>query len=279
MEFSLFKKEKKIVKQAGQLIARQNSSPEELKECLATLAAALSRCYREQKRLIRISDRQQEQLRAMKEELLLKTDQLERQTADLRIFNKDLASEIAICRRAESELRVMANTDPLTGVNNRRRFLELLEREIKRTKRTGQALSLMIMDVDHFKTVNDRFGHAVGDQVLTHFVGVLLSNIREIDEIGRLGGEEFGMILPGTSARKALTIAKRLCSMVESREIVIPAKKISITITVSIGVAQLKERESGDQLIVRTDKALYVAKKNGRNRAEMARGDLDGVRQ
>lgn len=268
MDFSLFKKEKKILEQARELVVGQNNSPEELKKCMSVLVNAFYQSCREQKRLIRISDRQQEQLRVIKEELLAKTDQLERQTANLKVLNENLASEIAVRKEVENRLRYMANTDVLTGVNSRRRFLELLDKEIKRTNRTDQPFCLMIMDIDFFKTVNDRFGHAVGDQVLSHFADLLLSNIREIDEAGRLGGEEFGVILPGTSINSAFNIAQRLCSTVENQEIFTSAKKINIT--VSIGVSELKIGETGDQLIIRADTAMYAAKQNGRNRVETA---------
>ena len=268
MEYSLFDHEKKVIERAEQLVAGLVCDPEEIKACLVNLIDTFRQSYREQHRLIRVSDRQQEQLRLVKEELLVKTKLLERQANAMKTLNEDLATEIAFRRRAEEELRIMANTDALTGVNNRRRFLEIFEDEIRRAKRTGHPLSFMMLDIDRFKTVNDRYGHAVGDQALRHFAGVLQGSFREIDVIGRLGGEEFGVILPDTSAQNAAVVAERLRSIVESREI--KAAGNTFYITVSIGAAQMKAGESGYQLIARADAAMYAAKQSGRNRVEMA---------
>lgn len=267
MKYSLFDHEKKALERAEQLVAELVCDLE-IKACLVNLIDTFRQSYREQHRLIRVSDRQQEQLRLVKEELLVKTELLERQAIDMKMLNEDLASEIAFRRRAEEELRVMANTDVLTGVNNRRRFLEIFECEIQRVKRTGHPLSFMMLDIDHFKSVNDQYGHAVGDQVLCHFAGALQEGFREIDVIGRLGGEEFGVMLPDASAQNAAIVAERLRSIVESREVNAVGNRFYIT--VSIGVAQLKAGESGYQLIARADAAMYAAKQKGRNRVEMA---------
>lgn len=268
MKFCFFDREKKIVERAEQLIAEQDCSPEEMKKFLTVFIDAFRQCYREQERLIRISDRLQEQLLEAKEELLFKADQLKNQAIDLKMLNENLALEVDARKRTEEELRIMANRDALTRANNRRRFLEFLETEIKKSKMTNKALSLMMLDIDNFKSVNDQFGHVVGDQVLCHFVTVVLSGIREIDVFGRLGGEEFGVILPETSGEGAVIVAERLRSMVENQEFVLSTG--SIKVTVSIGVAELKAEESRKQLIVRADTAMYVAKQNGRNRVEIA---------
>jgi len=268
MEFSLFDKEKKIVEQAEKLIAKQECDPEEIRDFLAVFIDAFRRCYQEQKCLIRISDRLQEQLLETKKELLIKTDQLKRQAKDLKALNENFASEIAARKRIEEKLRIMANRDALTKVYNRRRFLEFLEMEVKKVKRTNKALCLMILDIDKFKNINDQFGHAVGDQVLCHFTTVVSSGIREIDVFGRLGGEEFGVILPETSREEALVVAERLRSMVEKQGLI--SAMGNINITVSIGIAELRAGESGERLIARADAAMYVAKQNGRNRVEIA---------
>lgn len=268
MEFSLFDKEKKIVERAEQLIAKQECSPEEIKEFLAIFIDAFRQCYREQERLIRISDRLQEQLLETKKELLIKTDQLKRQAADLKTLSENLTLEIAVRKRIEEELRIMADRDSLTRVYNRRRFLEFLDMEAKKIKRTDRALSLMILDIDNFKDINDQFGHAAGDRVLCHFTTVVLSGIREIDVFGRLGGEEFGVILPETSKEKAFIAAERLRSMVEKQGCILSTGNINIT--VSIGVAELKAGGSKEQLMAQADAAMYTAKQKGRNRIEIA---------
>lgn len=218
--------------------------------------------------MIRFSDRQQEQLRAVKEELLIKTGELEAQALALKALNADLEAEIAIRTKIEEKLRIMAHTDALTGINNRRRFLELLTGEIRRAERTGLPLSMMMIDIDYFKNVNDRFGHVIGDQVLRHFVAISQSSVRDIDVIGRLGGEEFGVLLPGTSQANAYIVAERLRSGIENRKFISTEKEINIT--VSIGLAELIAGESEDQLIRRADTAMYMAKQNGRNRVEFA---------
>ncbi len=268
MEYNLFENENKIIKRAEELVNEETADPEEIKACLVELIDAFSRSYREQKCLIRVSDRQQEHLREVKEELLAKTLQLECQAVDLKVLNEDLAAEIFIRKKAEENLRILANTDTLTGVNNRRRFMELLEGEIRRVNRTNRVLSLMMLDIDHFKNVNDTYGHAVGDQVLCHFVMVVKDSIRDIDVIGRMGGEEFVVMLPETSSQEAAIVAERLRTAVKNREIIIPGEKFNIT--VSIGLAELELGESSDHLLIRTDEAMYLAKQNGRNRVEIA---------
>lgn len=269
MEYSLFENEKKMIAQAEQLVAGSVCGVGELKTCLASLANAFRQSYREQQRLIRVSDRQQEQLRLVKEELLVKTELLEHQAIAMQMLNEDLAAEIAFRKQAEEQLRIMANTDVLTGIDNRRRFLEVFEVEIQRVQCTGRPLTYMMVDIDHFKNINDKYGHAVGDEVLRHFVGSLRAGCRAIDVVGRLGGEEFGVVLPETTGENAAGVAERLRSLVANQGI--NAAGETFHITVSIGVAQFKAGESGHQLIARADAAMYKAKQNGRNRVEVAK--------
>ena len=268
MKYSLFDHEKKVIERAEQLVAELPDDQEAIKACLVNLIDTFRQSYREQQRLIRVSDRQQEQLRLIKEELLEKTELLEHQAIDMKLLNEDLAAEIAFRRQAEEELRIIASTDALTGVNNRRKFLEILELEIQRVERTGAPLSFIMLDIDFFKSVNDQYGHAVGDQVLCYFADTLQAGIRGIDVIGRLGGEEFGVILPDTAERNAVIVAERLRSMVENQEVNVVGG--TLRISASIGVAQLKAGEAGYQLIARADSAMYFAKQNGRNRIEIA---------
>lgn len=268
MEYSLFEHEKKVIKQAEQLVSELPDDLQEIKACLANLIDTFRQSYWEQQRLIRLSDRQQEQLRLIKEELLEKTELLERQAIDLQLLNKELAAEVAFRKRVEEELRILASTDVLTGVNNRRKFLETLEIEIQRVERTGLPLSFIMLDIDLFKCVNDQYGHATGDQVLCSFASVLRAGLRQIDVIGRVGGEEFAAILPATTGQNAVIIAERLRSMVENLEINVAGE--SLCVTVSIGVTQLMGGEKGYQLIARADAAMYRAKQSGRNRVEMA---------
>lgn len=268
MEYNLFENEKQIIKYAEELVSEPDADHEEIKDCLVEVIDAFSRSYREQKCLIRVSDRQQDHLREVKEELLAKTLLLERQAVDLKVLNEDLAAEVAIRKKAEEELRILASTDALTGVNNRRKLMEVLEGEIRRAKRKNWDLSLMVLDIDHFKRVNDTYGHVVGDQVLCHFVTAIKDSIRDIDVVGRIGGEEFVVLLPEIPIEQGVIVAERVRATVEGRAVVLPQDTLNIT--VSIGIAEMQTGELSKHLLIRADKAMYSAKEKGRNRVEIA---------
>jgi diguanylate cyclase (GGDEF)-like protein len=121
-----------------------------------------------------------------------------------------LATEIEERQALEARLRVLASTDGLTGASNRAAFLADAQREVERVCRSGEDLPIMMIDVDYFKAINDRHGHAGGDQALRHLVGILRSGTRTADLLGRLGGEEFALVLPDTSAEDAAAVAERL---------------------------------------------------------------------
>ena len=158
----------------------------------------------------------------------------------------------------------LAMTDSLTGLANRRHFLDIAGRERKRSHRHGIPLCVLALDIDHFKQVNDRYGHDVGDEVLKNFANVLRAGVRQEDTIGRLGGEEFSVLLPETSLAKAVALGGRLCRDIASS--VIHTSSGNITVTTSIGVAKYEQIESDIQFaLVRADKQLYNAKKQGRN--------------
>ncbi len=184
-------------------------------------------------------------------------------------LNRQLKQEIERRKALEDQLRTMAETDPLTSIFNRRYFTGSAEREVKRSLRYGEELSLMILDLDHFKQVNDRFGHSRGDDVLQAVVSVIEEGLREVDVFARLGGEEFGILLPNTDLEAAHTAAERIRQAIENYEQPLPAGFRRVT--VSIGVAQLRESDGGlDELYKRTDDALYSAKQHGRNRTAVA---------
>lgn len=169
-------------------------------------------------------------------------------------------------------LEGLANTDPLTGIFNRRIFTSLCEKELLRSLRTGERFSLLMFDLDHFKQVNDRYGHGTGDAVLCAVVEKLRNSVRNIDTVGRWGGEEFVGLLPGATSQVALLVAQRLRHNVESLTIAnLQARNIlvgdEISITISIGVATYRgPGDSIDDLIHRCDTAMYQAKAEGRNR-------------
>ncbi|MBI4041989.1 MAG: GGDEF domain-containing protein [Deltaproteobacteria bacterium] len=169
-------------------------------------------------------------------------------------------------RRSNDLLRKLATTDPLTGIGNRRVLSQQLQRELSRAKRYERALSLLFIDIDYFKSLNDRYGHAVGDQMLRELAECLMSSVRRIDIIARYGGEEFVIILPETMKEHALLLADRIRRKV-ARYPFGQAYSIPVgTLTVSIGVASYPEDgTSATRLIAHADQALYSAKRQGRN--------------
>jgi len=167
--------------------------------------------------------------------------------------------------RASRELERLARTDALTGLANRRRFFELAETELARAGRYGSPLSVLMIDIDHFKDVNDACGHATGDLVLRQLAGTCRTVLRQVDTVGRVGGEEFAVLLPETSLAGAVEVADRLRSAVQSARV--PREEGEpIAITVSVGVATSAPGKSVDDLMSQSDTALYEAKRTGRNR-------------
>ncbi len=167
------------------------------------------------------------------------------------------------------ELERLATTDSLTGLANRRRLFDCLEQEVYRAQRYGTALSLVMFDIDHFKRINDSWGHATGDWVLCRIARETHQLLRKTDQAGRYGGEEFVVLLPETDLSEALLLAQRLSRRI-SDTVITPEHDAPMPVTVSVGVAALASDETGEELIHRADQALYRAKQNGRNRVETA---------
>jgi diguanylate cyclase (GGDEF)-like protein len=165
----------------------------------------------------------------------------------------------AVDRAEETAMR-----DVLTGAYNRRHLLDVLRREISRAQRVGAPLSVCLFDIDHFKRINDNWGHAAGDAVLRHFATLATSGLRAVDVFGRFGGEEFLLILPDTEARGAAVVAERIRVAVE--QCAFPGVPAGHQVTVTIGVAGRGRDETGDALTARADLALYRGKDAGRNR-------------
>ncbi len=160
----------------------------------------------------------------------------------------------------------VSHTDALTFLANRRRIIADLQRDVSNSDSYNKPLTILMADIDYFKRVNDTYGHAAGDQVLRTVSGAMLASIRQIDKLGRYGGEEFLFILPATTKSSALKLADRLLQVVRSLVINLHGEQ-SIQATISIGLAQYRVRkESWDELLNRADKALYESKKNGRDR-------------
>ena len=177
---------------------------------------------------------------------------------------------------ANRRLRALARTDELTNVRNRRGLRSALTREFRRAERYGGALTVMVFDVDRFKQVNDDHGHAVGDSVLAAVAQALKRGVREVDVVGRVGGEEFVVVAPETPGREALALAERLRHAVGERVIATPHGG-EVRVTVSCGVATLSDvhARSPEELLGYADAALYRAKARGRDRSELAELVLD----
>lgn len=171
-------------------------------------------------------------------------------------FVVDQTDRIAL----EEELWLLAVTDTLTNVYNRRYFTQKLEEEIERVRRSGSSFSLIMLDIDHFKNVNDLFGHNAGDLVLKSMAEMILNRIRKIDTIARWGGEEFVLLLPETDGNAAVVLAETLRRQLNQMEIPGVGK-----ITASFGVASYSSGDTVDTLVNRADKKMYEAKSAGRN--------------
>jgi len=185
-------------------------------------------------------------------------------------------ADISKRKALEEQLLYLATTDSLTGVYSRRHFVELTERELKRARRYQQTVSLLLIDVDHFKQINDTYGHSRGDQVLRQIAAHCRGMLRAHDLLGRLGGEEFAITLPETGLVGAMELAERLRESVAGQELVDPRGRFRATL--SIGVAECLPSDDVDSALQRADAALYQAKALGRNRVCCAVGGrLDDV--
>ena len=176
-----------------------------------------------------------------------------------------VGDEITERKKMEEELRHLATIDPLTGLLNRRSFFALSEQEISRLRRQAGGLCVAMLDVDHFKSINDVYGHQAGDEVLRALAKTCAGCMRDQDILGRLGGEEFACILPETSLDQAMLAAERLRIAISAKPYTL-ADDRAISVTVSIGVAVLQEGDIGlDAVLLRADQALYCAKLDGRD--------------
>ena len=184
-------------------------------------------------------------------------------------------------KRINRRLDLEAMTDPLTGMKNRRFFLERLEEECQRAGRAENIFSLLLFDLDHFKRVNDTLGHPVGDRVLKGFAAILESTMRRSELAARVGGEEFAVLLPGTSAEEGYLAAERLRRSVERGVSEVAGLPPNWTITVSAGVTGSPGHVPlhPGTLMAAVDRALYRAKKGGRNRVEVERVSTEGAHE
>ncbi len=194
---------------------------------------------------------------------------------------KTLQDELKMKNKQLEELlykvEYMAITDALTELYNRRRLHDVLGKEFERSKRYSTPFSVVMLDLDHFKKVNDNYGHQTGDMILRGVAKILLSSIRDIDTASRYGGEEFVLVLPNTARNDAKNVAERIRETIEKNNFSIIENNL---LTVSIGISGLPDKkiETEDKLMRCADIALYRAKQNGRNRTEIADGkDLENA--
>lgn len=193
---------------------------------------------------------------------------------DGRLVRLEIATDITDRKRVEEELsaakkyaEVLARKDELTGLNNRRAFFEQGHRIFEQSKRFGHPVSVIMMDIDHFKRINDHHGHSMGDKTLQAVAESLQGVVRAIDIVARVGGEEFAFVLPEASLEDALNLAERLRSVIES--LVVENAGRQINATASFGVATCKDGAEGiEALLKKADGALYAAKEKGRNQID-----------
>lgn len=190
--------------------------------------------------------------------------QITRLNNELSNMTRELNKKNMALQRANARISELLRTDPLTGIPNRRHFMETLGQRMAYSRRHGASLVLALSDIDHFKTVNDSWGHSVGDRVLAGIARVLAEGVREEDLVARIGGEEFGLLFPGIGGRQALAVVGRLRRQVEA----VPLLPREGGVTASFGVAEFQPRDEADSLVQRADRALYRAKDRGRNRIE-----------
>jgi diguanylate cyclase (GGDEF)-like protein len=181
------------------------------------------------------------------------------------LANRQLEREVAERRALEAKLRHMATTDPLTGALNRAEVLTLGQQKLEQARKDGASVALLMLDIDHFKLINDSRGHAAGDAALRHLIGTVTRVVRQVDLVGRVGGEEFVVILPRIEGPAAKRVAARLRQQIADSEVEFGGE--SIRMTASIGLALAHDDEhSIEQTLARADAALYAAKRGGRNR-------------
>jgi diguanylate cyclase (GGDEF)-like protein len=183
-------------------------------------------------------------------------------------MRKMLYDRSSALKEANRRIEELAELDELTGSCNRRCIMRMLEEEVSRSHRTKLGCSIVLIDIDFFKRINDTYGHPTGDEVLRTFAITVFANIRSIDRFGRIGGEEFLLVLPDTPHETAVRILERLRAIIADLDW--SALSPGMRVTVSAGVATLRPGENPDAILARVDRALYQAKARGRNRIASA---------
>lgn len=261
--FSLFEQEERMMRKTREMVSELDMVSAGVKE----LASAFQQGYREEMRLVRIGDRLQRDLQEANQILIS-------QARDLQLLNERLAEEIVMREKLAAELRLIATIDELTGVHTRRSTMELAHHEERRWRRDRHALSVVMIDIDLFKQINDEFGHANGDMVLKSFAQLCKRLVRNVDIVGRMGGEEFLLVMPGSGMEYAYQVAERIRQALADEPVMISDHQWPLT--ASFGVAEIGDSDRDiERTIARADSALYEAKRLGRNR--VIKSELDGV--
>jgi diguanylate cyclase len=207
------------------------------------------------------------QIRTIISYLMVENDKMRSRTADLQVNLENSQRQIARLKTNLADAEEQGLSDPLTGLRNRRSFDIMLASQVASARNSTQPLSLILADIDHFKAINDRYGHPTGDEVLKWFAKILSSNVKGRDTVARYGGEEFAIIMPQTSLENAATIAGQMKAQLSAQFWQKPgAPNTMLKVTSSFGVAELTNGEGTSGLIARTDAKLYEAKAQGRNR-------------
>jgi diguanylate cyclase len=207
-----------------------------------------------------------EQLRLLVSYLMVENDSMRVRTQALQMNLQKAKTQIESLTSRLEVARKEGHTCGLTGLHNRRGFDSMLAREMAQANASGSPLCLVMADIDHFKSVNDRFGHLTGDDVLKWIARILIASMKGRDTIARYGGEEFALILPHTELRNAMILAGQIREQIEQTKWRLPGSQSEIRITASFGIAAWTPGEEAASLIRRADEMLYAAKATGRNK-------------
>lgn len=186
-----------------------------------------------------------------------------------------LVKHVDSLRQQVEELSLLVRTDPLTGLNNYRHFHQALDQEMERSRRSGQACCLLLVDLDHFKAVNDEYGHEVGNLVLIQTAQLIRQSLRKLDIPCRYGGEEFTLILPNTALRDALMVAERVRSLIATTPLKFDGGSLALTASIGVDIFNRQDDDTVETFTARVDAQLYRAKESGRDR--VCSVDLDKI--
>ena len=268
----LFQRAQQLAEQLkdNNLLMECHNGFSQIYQALGDFERALDRCkkYYDTRQFLAnsINDQKMQTL-----EVAYRTEAAQKEAEIARLKNVELENEIAerkrierALRQSEEQYRQLAAIDPLTGINNRRHFFELAQCEISRAQRFNHPLTAIMIDIDHFKKINDTFGHHRGDLVLKRCTDLIRKCLREMDIVGRYGGEEFSVLLPETNLEQGVRVAERLVQMFRETPLKVGLEEAFVTI--SVGVTELRGEMDLDTLIDEADHAMYSAKHAGRNR-------------